>query len=505
MELQGPSAKRMRSEDIAAGEPPPRAMEATEAANPVPTTNSKEPPAPIAEMELQGPSAKRMRSEDIAAGEPQPRATEAMEAANPGPTTNSKEPPAPPSEAGGGEDDDVDRISGLPDAVLGEIVSLLSTKEAGRTQILASRWRHVWLASPLVLDGTDLYTMPQADNHSTKKFTAADEALASVVSRILSAHPGPGRRFCVPPHFLQDRPATVDAWLSSPALANLQELDFWEGKDIMIYRYMQPRSPLAPPPGSTFRFSATLRVATFGKCELLGSSVEGIHFPHLKQLGLEDASISEGSLHTIISSCPVLECLLLKGIFGVGSLRISSNSLTSIGVDADRLRDNLQFLQEVIIADAPCLERFFYLGVGAYKPTNLTVISAPKLETIGRVNDGWFGRPRLLFGTISIQGFKVVRLTMALSNVKTLAITSYYINLDTVIELMKCFPCLEKLYLYIKSCISGKMNRNRWCWNRNISGEMNWWRRKHRDFIKSSDIHLKKIVMTYRGIRSQIN
>jgi hypothetical protein len=257
---------------------------------------------------------------------------------------------------GGGDDDDVDRISGLPDAVLGEIVSLLSTREAGRTQILAS---------PLVLDATDLYTKPMVSlilsAQGLQKFAAANEAIASAVSLILSAHPGPGRRFCVPPHFLQDRPATVDAWLSSPALDNLQELDFWERKD-MKYWYMQQPSPLASPPASTFQFSATLRVATLGKCELLDSSVEGIHFPYLKQLGLEDVSISEGSLQTIISSCPVLECLLLKDSFGVGYLRISSNSLRSIGVGAGRLRGNLQLLQEVIIVDAPCLKDFSILA-----------------------------------------------------------------------------------------------------------------------------------------------
>ena len=358
---------------------------------------------PAAEMELLCPSAKRRRSEDLAADEPQPRATEATEAANLGPATQSEEPPPPPpSEAaagggGGGGEDDVDRISGLPDAVLGEIVSLLSTKEAARTQILASRWRHVWLASPLVLDGTDLSTEPMAYRRDDKKFDADKEALASAVSRILSAHRGPARRFCVPPHFLQDRPATVDAWLSSPALHNLQELDFWERND-MKYLYMQP-SPLASLPASTFRFSATLRVATFGKCELLDSSVEGIHFPHLKQLGLEDVSISEGSLNTIISRCPVLECLLLKHIFGFGCLRISSNSLKSIGVGADRRRDNLQFLQEVIIVDAPCLERFLYLG----KPMTLTVISAPKLETLGCLDDEWFLHRRLVYDTTSIQ------------------------------------------------------------------------------------------------------
>ena len=47
-----------------------------------------------------------------------------MEAANLGPTTHNKEPPPLPPDAGngGGSGDDVDRISGLPDAVLGEIL-----------------------------------------------------------------------------------------------------------------------------------------------------------------------------------------------------------------------------------------------------------------------------------------------------------------------------------------------------------------------------------------------
>jgi hypothetical protein len=231
-------------------------------------------------------------------------------------------------------------------------------------------------------------------------FTAANEALASAVSLILSAHPGPGRRFCIPPHYLHDRPDTVDAWLSSPALHNLQELDFWEGKHRV--RFDRPYL-LAPPPASTFGFSATLQVATLSKCELPDSSVEGIHFPHLKQLGLENVSFSEGSLHTMISSCPVLECLLLNGIFGVGCLQISSNTLRSIGAGTDfdcyrdnLHRDNLQSLQEVII-DAPCLERSLYLG--SFKPINFIIISAPKLETLGCLNND----TGLVFGTIIIQ------------------------------------------------------------------------------------------------------
>jgi len=62
--------------------------------------------------------------------------------------------PQPPE--AGEEDNSVEHISGLLDAILGEVVSLLSTKEAVRTQTLTTRWRHVWRATPLILDDIDL-------------------------------------------------------------------------------------------------------------------------------------------------------------------------------------------------------------------------------------------------------------------------------------------------------------------------------------------------------------
>ena len=128
---------------------------------------------------------------------------------NPIPITHSKEPlPLPPlPNAGGGggnDDDDVDRISGVPNAILGEILSLLSTKQARHAQILASRWRHVWVASPLVLDGADLYNKSKAllgdssvSDEDEKALTATYEALACTVTHILSAHPGPVRHFSI--------------------------------------------------------------------------------------------------------------------------------------------------------------------------------------------------------------------------------------------------------------------------------------------------------------------
>ncbi|PUZ69255.1 hypothetical protein GQ55_2G093600 [Panicum hallii var. hallii] len=319
----------------------------------------------------------------------------------------------PPPDARG-EEEGVDHISSLADAILGDIISLLSMKEAARTQILASRWRHTWCAAPLVLDGTEL-------NHKglrtdEKVLAADDKALASTVSLILSTHPGLGHHFCIPTHHLFERATT---------------------------------HPLC--------------------C-----------YPHLKQLALEYVIISEESLHTMISNCPVLECLLLNHSFGFSCIRISSSSLRSIGVGTNRYGNQPQ-LPEFIIVGAPCLERLRFLQ--PYMAINVSVTAAPKLETLGCPIDGIDG-----FDPFRIE-LQVINMMTVVRNVKILAVKSSHINLDMVIDLMKCFPCLEKLY--IKCCISGDMNR---------------WRHKQRQFIKCFDIQLKTIVLQkYRGTRSQVN
>ena len=41
-------------------------------------------------------------------------------------------------------------------------------------------------------------------------------------------------------------------------------------------------------------------------------------------------------------------------------------------------------------------------------------------------------------------------LTTVVHSVKILALKSYEIKLDKVIDLMKCFPCLEKLYIKVR-------------------------------------------------------
>nr|XP_034579124.1 uncharacterized protein LOC117842729 [Setaria viridis] len=179
-----------------------------------------------------------------------------------------------------------------------------------------------------------------------------DGILGDIVSRtILSSHPGPSRRFTIHMGYVRSENSaaaaaavTLDAWLWFPALNSLQELEFYLG-----------RPPDIPPlPASVRRFSCTLRVASFGACSFPDGNASALHLPLLNQLSLVSVRISETSLHALLAGCSVLESLLLKDTNGFPRVQIMSTSLGSIGV-CPRWGDDR--LRQLIIEDAPSLER----------------------------------------------------------------------------------------------------------------------------------------------------
>ncbi|KAF8728847.1 hypothetical protein HU200_018134 [Digitaria exilis] len=397
-------------------------------------------------MESAAPSAKKRsaaealdtgKSSTPAKERSSPEATIAKKTGSP----SSQEPP-PPSPPGAGEEEPngggggggVDHISGLPDAMLGDIITLLPTKDGARTQALAHRWRHLWRAAPLNLDTRHLRRRAGLPDDEE------DEALAGVVTRILSAHHGPGRVFRVPAHHLHDRAAAVDAWLHSPALDSLQEIE-------VCHLRRPPLDHPPPPPPSLFRFSATLAVATICQCQI--SDEQRIPFlPQLRQLALVRVRVSEGSLHAMISSsiCPALECLFLDSCHGFRCVRINdSASLRSIGVRTDYFGEDLRRFRKLVVEDAPRLEKLLCTHRDKGFHLEVSVMAAPKLETLGSLSNWGFNRSINVFGSTVFQG------------------------------------SLSK------------------------SGEKNLWRRKHRHLIKCFDIHLKTLVLEkYEGIMSHV-
>ncbi|OEL12668.1 hypothetical protein BAE44_0026315 [Dichanthelium oligosanthes] len=177
-----------------------------------------------------------------------------------------------------------------------------------------------------------------------------------------------------------------------------------------------------------------------------------LSFPHLKQLTLKRVGISESSLHGMLSGCSVLESLLLCCNVGHRRLRIRSPTLRSLGVSNG---------EELIIEDAPLLERLFPRNVRY--PIVIRVLHAPKLKKMVPVT-----------------------LSTVVRTVKTLALIIAS-NLDLVVGLLKCFPCVEKLYIKLYS-------------QRNLKNEQRY------DQLECLDLHLKRLVLTcYVGNESEVN
>ncbi|KAK3145262.1 hypothetical protein QOZ80_4AG0326430 [Eleusine coracana subsp. coracana] len=112
-----------------------------------------------------------------------------------------------------GDGGGVDLISSLPNDALNTIVSKLNTKEGARTQILAKRWKPIWRSSPLNLQVDD-------------GLATQERRRISIVDKILSNHTGGGRRLYLHNVRIRSLYDKFDSWFGSPALNNLEELDF---------------------------------------------------------------------------------------------------------------------------------------------------------------------------------------------------------------------------------------------------------------------------------------
>jgi hypothetical protein len=246
-----------------------------------------------------------------------------------------------------------DQISNLPVDVLSSIVSLLPTKDGARTQSLSTRWRHLFRTAPLNLD---------------VKLRREDEpAPSSLVSRLLADHQGPCRRLSLTWYGYNSGIVSplLTGWLESPALDSLSELDLSQNRN--------ENGPYMLPP-SVLRFSPTLRILSI-KCTgyymirlpSMATVAGDVHFAHLKQLTFKGVITSEGDLHGVLAGCPVLESLVLSALDGVYGVRINSSTLRRLAVSSSYGYELEKLLQQVIVEDAPNLEKLFLYGIFSIK------------------------------------------------------------------------------------------------------------------------------------------
>ncbi|VAH14156.1 unnamed protein product [Triticum turgidum subsp. durum] len=371
---------------------------------------------------------------------------------------------------------DGDLISNLPDAVLCTIISLLPTKDGARTQAIARRWRPLWGSAPLNLDAENLNTN---DFKQPRRRRGPRPSTESIISRILSDHPGPARRFdfrltCIFPTKREHAKsvAQIVSWLNSLSLDNLEELH--------IFFPILCRAAPTPMLRSVLRFASTLVVATVGHCNFPDEIAPSLNFPILKHLTLRHVNISVDAFHGVLSACHVLETLFLPENVYNGSLHISSRNLRSICFS-----DCFMGTNELVIEDTPHLER---LLCPCLDVETIRVNRAPKLEILGPLS------PRISnvqIANLVFQGLVPTSFNNLICTVKVLALQFYCANLNAVLDVLRFFPCLEKLYVM---------------WNKYLNTEMNNVRHYDPiDPIKCLETHLKTLVLkNYKGDKQDV-
>ncbi|KAK3145248.1 hypothetical protein QOZ80_4AG0326160 [Eleusine coracana subsp. coracana] len=344
--------------------------------------------------------------------------------------------------------DGVDRVSDLPDALLGKIIASLPVKDAARTTVLSRRWRPIWRSTPLVL--VDNHLLPAGGDEIPRHLERADStAVAAAVSRILAVHPGPFPFVRLVCGYMDDDRSQLARWLQHLAVKGVEELD--------LVNRPWPFRLDEHLPATIFSMAALTRLYLgFWRFPDTVSLPRGAAFPCLRELGFCNVSLEPRDIDFVLARSPVLETFHMQGHFFSRQLRLISRSLRCVKIfNSD--------LQSVALVKVPCLERLVVSGK-INSCGSIEIGHAPALRLIGYLEPG---KDVLQVGNTIIKAGTFVGPSAMVPTVKILALQ---MGLGTrnaakmLISLLKCFPNVERLHILSKKTTesSGRLNLKFW-------------------------------------------
>ncbi|CAA7025653.1 unnamed protein product [Microthlaspi erraticum] len=343
----------------------------------------------------------------------------------------------------GGED----RISLLPDALLSQILSTLSTKDAVKTSLLSTRWRSVWLSIPgLELDDDDFPNCKSFVSFVDRFFLFSTE---SPIEKLKLAS---NKEKC--------NPLAVKSWVDAAVNRKIKHLEIDFSKRDLGFDLL-----------STEIFTSQTLVCLRLRYVAL-NDFSKVSLPRLKTMLLEEVRFLNGTaLESLIASCPVLEDLsVVTSRDDVKVLRVCSRTVNRLVVTS---RDDVKVSRvwdgsdmEVVI-DAPRLE---FLSLEDYQSSSITIKNS--LSSSAKVDIGVnFDVKDVLDSDDSVKRSSIGHFLANISNVrdmticsKTLKVIRQYCKLELLPQFCYMFQLhakiasadLEVLQVLLESCPSLK-------------------------------------------------
>ena len=217
------------------------------------------------------------------------------------------------------KDDELDRISCLPDHVIDQILSYLPIKEAVGTSILSSKWSNKW------------YTLPNLvfDKHCISDAASQDPSVINnkflkIVDHVLLLHSGPINKFQIHDYYCNlislSSMTDIQRWIIHLTRRSIKmfELNIW-----LKERYKIPWCLFS---------CQTLRHLNLCSCRLKPpATFEG--FKNLESLYLEEVTVAQDDFENMISGCPLLEHLLLFDVDGFSQINVHAPNLKTFQID----------------------------------------------------------------------------------------------------------------------------------------------------------------------------
>ena len=219
-----------------------------------------------------------------------------------------------------GDDQVMDHISGLPDAILGHILSFIPTKSSVKTSILSKRWQHVWTKVP-ALDFTEMPSLPFSYGLkiSYRKLSREHKTcFNNFVDRVLLHHDVFYLRY-LHLHFGDDD-LKCTSWLEIKLKfkCDIQQGQLYGRHVPLPTRIFSSKKLMVLKLSGLFRFDLPT----------------SINLPNLKAIHLFHVTLpGDEFVRKLSVSCPALEKMFISYCFGIRTLNVDSSTLEALEVE----------------------------------------------------------------------------------------------------------------------------------------------------------------------------